>query len=431
MKLAKMSLVAALLLGTSVYAIDNVKVNGDVKLFYGTQSEDYNTFDTTDDGGLFEKDSSYADAGLRLGVTADLSEGISAGATFLAVSTLGLENNLVSGVWSGAHATSTSTGASFGPDVQVDDASWFADAWIAGTMGKTTAKVGRMTLESPLVFTETWSVDYNSFEAGVLINEDIPDTTLVGAWIGKSNGYADDESGSNIGNLASVGGKFNTFAKDGAYMAGITNNSIAPLTAQAWYYDLQSYSKAYWLQADLDMEGIIAGAQYTNIGYSTAGDKDNTAYAVKLGYAIPDTVTITAAYSSVDDDAAGNSDDSANGVVNFATNGQTAGSASSLYTEMWWWFNTVSLPGADSFAVTFEGTAAEVDLFLGLYSSDIQVAGGTTDEVDEITFTASKSFGPLDTSLALIHDMFDTDGAKPVGYVDALTTVQVYLTYNF
>jgi len=418
---------AALLLSTSAYAIDNVKVNGDVKLFYGTQSEDYNTFDTRDDGNLFDKESSYADAGLSLGITADLTEGVSAGVTVLAVSTLGLENNLVSGVWSGAHTT-TADGSTFG--VSVDDEMWVSDAWLAGTVGKTTGKIGRMTLETPLVFTETWSVDYNSFESMVLINEDIPDTTLVGAWIGKSNGYADD-TGPNIGSVTAAGGKFNTFAKDGAYMAGVTNNSWAPLTAQAWYYGLQSYSKAYWLQADLDMDGILAGAQYTDISYDTTGDKDNKAYAVMLGYAMKDVVTIKAAFSSVDDDAAGNSDDSANGVVNFATNGQSAGAASSLYTEYWWWFNTASLPGADTVALTFEGTAADIDLFLGLYTTDIEVGNLPKDTVSEVTVTASKSFGPLDTSIAIIYDDFDTDGIKGPGYVEDLTTFQLYLTYNF
>ena len=420
MRVAKMSVIAALLLGTGAYAIENVKVAGDAKLFYGTQSQDWNDMDL--DGGLFEQGSSYADAALTLCVTADLTENVSTGVSAIAVSTLGLENNLVSGVWSGAHEA---------PNGAVDDASWVSEAWLAGTLGKTTGKVGRQTLETPLVFTERWSVDYNSFEAAVLINEDIPSTTLVGAWIGKSNGFASDpDTGANLANLTSAGGKFNSFY-NGAYMAGVTNNSFEPLTAQAWYYDLQSYSKAYWLQADLDMDGVLAGAQYTNIGYSATGDKDNTAYAVMLGYAVKDVVTIKAAYSSVDDDAAGNSDDSANGVVNFATNGQVSGSASSLYTEMWWWFNTVSQPGADSYSLTFEGSVEDVDLFLGLYSSDIQVAGGTTDEVDEITFTASKSFGPLDTSVALIYDMFDTEDVKSANYVDNMTTFQLYLTYNF
>ncbi len=425
MKLIKMSLVAGLLLGANLYAIDNVKVNGDAKLLYGTQSEDLSG-NATDNGSLFEKDSSYADLALRVGMTADLSEGVSAGATFLAVSTLGLDNNLVSGVWSGAHQASNGA---------VDDAAWVSEAWLAGTAGKTTAKVGRQTLETPLVFTETWAADYNSFEAGVLINEDIPSTTLIGAYIGKSNGFASDpNTGANLASITSAGGKFNSFY-NGAYMLGATNNSFEPLTAQAWYYDLQSYAKAYWLQADLDMEGILAGVQYTDISYSATGDKDNTAYAAMLGYAMKDVVTVKLAYSSVDDDAAtsnngaGNTN-GANGVVNFATDGQGAGSASSLYTEMWWWFNTVSLPGADSLALTFEGTAADVDLFLGLYSSEIEVAG-SKDEVDEITFTASKSFGPLDTSIALIHDMFDTNGVKGADYVDDLTSVQLYLTYNF
>ena len=36
MKLGKLSLVAVLALGTSVYAIDNVKVNGEAKVLYQT-----------------------------------------------------------------------------------------------------------------------------------------------------------------------------------------------------------------------------------------------------------------------------------------------------------------------------------------------------------------------------------------------------------
>ncbi|MGZ5209128.1 MAG: hypothetical protein ACXWB0_08940, partial [Sulfuricurvum sp.] len=69
MKLVKMSLAAAVLLGASAFAIDNVKVSGDAKLFYGT--DDHSTY------GLFDKDSSYADTALRLGVTGDLLKGVS------------------------------------------------------------------------------------------------------------------------------------------------------------------------------------------------------------------------------------------------------------------------------------------------------------------------------------------------------------------
>lgn len=440
MKLAKMSMVAALLLGANAYAIDNVKVNGDAKLYYGTEDRSTDGVTTPD---MFDKDASYADVALRLGVTADLSEGISAGATYNAVSTLGLENNLVSGVWSGGHGASASQGANVTPanaEVQVDDKSWFSEAWIAGTAGKTTAKVGRQAIDTPLAFTETWSITNNTFEAAVLINQDIPDTTLVGAWIGKSNGIGEDtwNGTANLGNVTSVGGKFNTFATDGAYAAGLINNSFKPLTFQAWYYDVQSVAKAYWLQADIEcslVEGLMIGAQYVDIdlvdsgvnaalGVSGADYKNDTAYSVMLGYAVKDVVTVKAAYSSVDDEGT-------LGVANVATFGADSGSDSKLYTEMFWNRGNVSATGADSYAVTAEGTAAGIDLFAGYTFADIDVLGTANDrEVTEIALTAGKSFGPLDATAALIMDEVDYGVNSTEADTDA-TSLQVYLTYNF
>jgi imipenem/basic amino acid-specific outer membrane pore len=45
-----------------------------------------------------------------------------------------------------------------------------------------------MELDTPLAFSETWSIVPNTFEGAVVLNQDLPDTTLVGAWIGKGNG---------------------------------------------------------------------------------------------------------------------------------------------------------------------------------------------------------------------------------------------------
>ncbi|MBU0632644.1 hypothetical protein KKA17_08360 [bacterium] len=422
MKLAKMSLAAALLLGANVYALENVKVNGSASLFYGSDAVNTKGVSNAD---MFDKTASYADAGITLGATADLTTGVSAGATFQGVSTLGLENNLVSGVWSGAHTT-TANGSSYG--AQVEDASFFSEAWIAGTFGKTIAKVGRQAIDTPLAFTETWNITTNTFEGIVVVNEDIPDTQVVGAWIGTSNGTGDDANlGSNIGNVTSVSGKFNTFVTDGAYAVGVVNNSFAPLTAKAWYYDVTRVANAYWLQADLDMDGILAGAQYVNINSDATGAKDDTAYGLMLGYSMKDVGTLKVAYSSVDKEGT-------LGVANLATRGQSAGAASQLYTEMWWWYGTVSQTGADTIAVTAETTVSEVDLFLGYYTCDIAPTGitaGTNNKVDEIAFTASKSFGPLDSTVALIHDSFGYKGGTSTGDNEDLTSFQVYLTYNF
>ena len=180
MKLVKMSLLAATLIASSAFAIDNVKVSGDAKLFYHTDDAgDQDTLGagspsgTETSGKLFNKSYAIGQAAAKVGLTADLIEGVSTGVSITALSTLGLERQLVSGVWEATNGT--------------DDTFWFDEAWIAGTVGKTTGKIGRMQLDTPLVFSETWSIAANTFEAAVLINQDIPDTTLIGAYVGGSN----------------------------------------------------------------------------------------------------------------------------------------------------------------------------------------------------------------------------------------------------
>ena len=452
-----MSLVAALALTANMYAIDNVKVNGDVKVYYGTMDSSYNgsrqdiagnDIKTSD---MFDKEASYADAALHLGLTADLSEGVSAGISVTAVSTLGLENNLVSNTWSNSHAISSSDGASFvGQNVpvqelQLDDAMWIDEAWIAGTAFDTTAKLGRQALDTPLAFTETWGIDTNTFEAAVLINQSIPDTTIVATYIGKSNGLSDDQSTSD-GELSlsalgraqagyvAKGGKFNTFGTNGVYAAGIINNSFKPLTFQAWYYDMQSLAKAYWLQADIKcslVKGVLIGAQYANTdledgALGIANPKDTTMYSVMLGYEMKDVMTVKAAYSSVDDDGT-------LGMANTATGSvATLGGQSKMYTEMWWNYGAVSAVGADSYSVTVEATVGpEIDLLAGYYFADVDPKGANNGtEVTEFALTASKSFGPLDASVALINDSYDYD-VTARGSLDDATHLQVYLTYNF
>ena len=103
---------------------------------------------------------------------------VSAGLKGTILTTLGLENNLVSNVWGGAHTATTATGATYGGALggaKVENASWVNEAWVALSAGKSTAKLGRMELDTPLAFTETWTIEQNSFEAAVLINQDLPD----------------------------------------------------------------------------------------------------------------------------------------------------------------------------------------------------------------------------------------------------------------
>jgi len=433
MKFTKMSLVAALLIGSSAFAIENTKVSGSADLFYGT----------TDAGtkGLFDKDNAAADAALNLNVTTDLVKNdlvaISAGAGYTVLSTLGLENNLVSNVWGGAHTATVPTGASYGSALggaKVENANWMTEAWIAATAGKTTAKIGRMELDTPLVFTETWSIEKNTFEAAVVINQDIPDTTLVGAYVGNGNGTEAlgqnlhsnvNQLGLAIGAVVNQNGEFGTYATDGAYAAGIVNNSFKPLTVQAWYYDLTRLATAYWLQADLQcqkIKGLVAGAQYSaqelkdGNSLGVANTDASSVYAVMLGYEVKDMATIKLAYSSVDD----------KGVLT-AANTATASGQSKLYTEAWWNYGYVTQHDTDSFNVTVEGKAANVDLGLYYTYADQSAEAGDND-MTEVAVTAGKTFGPLDATLAYVYSDIKT---ATVGDDETQNIIQAYLTLNF
>lgn len=45
----------------------------------------------------------------------------------------------------------------------------------------------------------------------------------------------------------SQGGVFSKMGSDGTYLVGAINNSVKPLTAQGWYYEVPNTLNAYWL----------------------------------------------------------------------------------------------------------------------------------------------------------------------------------------
>ena len=426
-----MSLVAAMLVaGTSAFAIDNVKVSGDASIFYATQDGKLGYSGISGNDSLFDKDASAADAAFNLNVTADLVKNdlvsVSAGAGYTVLSTLGLENNLVSNVWGGAHTAEVGTGSNFGDvadlgGAKVKTANWFNEAWVAATAGKSTVKLGRMELDTPLVFTEKWSIEKNTFEAAVLLNQDIPDTTIVAAYVGRGNGTETlgEDATSNVhqlglayGPVVNGDGEFATFGTDGAYAAGVINNSWKPLTAQAWYFQVTSLATAYWLQADLNIEGIVAGGQYTSVKLN--GANSTGTYALMAGYEMKDTFTAKVAYSQTKDEAGLH-----------GANVATSTGASKLYTEAWWNYGYVTRQDTSAYNVTVE-TPANGVADLAVYYTNASVDSADNSDLSEVTVTAGKKFGPLDATLAYVY----TD-AEDQNDGDAYNSIQVYLTLNF
>ncbi|MCK9373199.1 MAG: hypothetical protein M0P91_08370 [Sulfuricurvum sp.] len=338
MKMVKMSLIAVMALGSSVFAVDNVKMNGDAKLWYQT-SEFSGPAAGTGAGSqseqtFFNKDAnSVAEVKLSVGATADLMKNLSVGVKGTALSTLGLENNLVGAI---PAAKFDNSGASVA--TQLDDQSWVEEAYLAYTMDKTTAKVGRQALNTPLAFSEDWNIVSNTFEAAVLLNNDLPNTTLVGAWVGKHNGVGLLAPAGRNSTVAH-GGKFSTFGTDGAYAFAAVNSSLPNTTVQVWYYNVPSIADAYWLQADTKiMDTINVGVQYAGMipklsqgtvvaaGYPAGAEnldavkKDSNVLAIKAAMDLSG-FNVYAAYSTVSSGTLGFS--------NVAT-----GDKSSVYTSL-------------------------------------------------------------------------------------------------
>ena len=445
MKFTKMSLVAALLIGSSAFAIDNVKVSGDAKLYYSTDDATSSpAHAATTQDSLFSAATSAGQAALGLGITADLTKNVSAGVHTTVLSTLGLQGQLVNNVWEGTNG--------------LTDSFIIDEAWIAGTVGNTTGKIGRMKLDTPLVFSETWSIVENTFEAAVIINTDVPDTTLVAAYVGGSNGENDVNGHAitppvgtktdlvGIANRVQSTSNESTFSQfyNGAYAVGAINNSFKPLTAQAWYYDAPQYVDAFWLQADLDAtdlgaKGLTVGAQYTKINYNKSAnlvitaDSDNDAYAFKIGYEMKDLVAVSVAYSQTGKETkSGLGLGAAQNLATLRNNAQTK-----LYTEAWWNYGYVTRADTAAWNVTVKGNAAGVDLAAFYTQTDSDKNGGTADRPDmkEFTLTAGKDFGPLNATVAYIYtnadDQNDNTPLDGIQNGEDYNTVQVYLTYNF
>jgi hypothetical protein len=269
MKLGKLSLVAVMALGTSAFAVDNIKVNGEAKLWY--QTSEYSgpaaVAGGTNTQDFFDKTTnSMAEAKLSVGGSADLAQNISLNVKMTAISTLGLENNLVGAIPAAKYNNDGTSAAN-----QLNDQSWMEVANIKYATKEFDVAAGRMALNTPLCFSENWNVVDNTFEAAVA-HAYVGDTILAAAWVGKHNGVGLlQTSGSAAthggrGSTVAYGGDFHTFGTNGAYAAAAINKSVPNTTLQAWYYNVPNIADAYWLQADTKVAGMVdLGIQYAGM----------------------------------------------------------------------------------------------------------------------------------------------------------------------
>jgi len=424
MKLGKLSLVAVMAMGVSAYAIDNVKVSGEAKLWYQTfETEGTATAATTNGKDFFDYDTnSMANIKLSVGATADLLQNLSAGVKVSALTTLGLENNLVGDV---STTKFDALGNSVGAD-KLNDQSWVEELYLAYTAGKTTAKVGRQRLDTPLAFSENWNVVDNTFEAAVLLNNDLPDTTLVGAWVGKHNGVGllQTVPATQIGRNTTMAynGEFSTFGTDGAYAVAAINKSLPNTTLQAWYYNVGQIADAYWLQADTKVLGMVnLGAQFAGMNPDSAlgggnADRSTEMFALKASADVVG-VNVYGAYSSVNEGTLG--------FANVATGDKTM-----MYTglaSVYFDGEIVSAPDTDAWKLGASTKMVPGFTFAASYGeAETGNNGGTLGAISGLStlnsdyaawdVVANTKVGPVD--LTAIYTEFERENATGVKTLD-------------
>ncbi|MFT5874864.1 MAG: imipenem/basic amino acid-specific outer membrane pore [Clostridium sp.] len=179
---------------------------------------------------------------------------------------------------------------------------------------KTVFKVGRQKLNTPLAGADDARMVPNLFEAYVMQNQDIANTTIVLAHVTKmaagsfSNAYNGGIVGATggytavAGNTAKYQGEFTNMGEwavgestSGVSTLGVTykNNN---LKLQAWDYYAHDILNAVYLQADVKWKCVLsdavkpfAAAQYINesdIGNSYAGKVDSDFIGAKFGASI-------------------------------------------------------------------------------------------------------------------------------------------------
>ncbi len=265
MKKIVLSLVAVSMLATTgSFAADDLagafkegKASGQIRAFYINRAYDFKGGATSD----FTRDGLAL--GGKLGFETAPLYGVSAGAVFYTTNKLDDES---------VEAKKNDKTLFDGND---DSFSYLGQAYLQGKFGNTTLKVGRQQLDTPLAGSDDARMLPNLFEAAVVINNDIKDTTLIGAYVSKiaygtfANAYSGGELAlvSGYGNRTDYkNGYFQNMGKaalgdnaknSGVVAAAVVYKGIPNLTVQVWDYYAEEILNAIYAQADYSWKCLL------------------------------------------------------------------------------------------------------------------------------------------------------------------------------
>lgn len=413
MKKTILSLAAASLVASSAMAADKgieFKTTGQAVVYYNTLGND-----SVD---MFDKDSkkTKANYAIQINNDADLGNGFGLGSQLSYLGTAGLEKNLVGDVMQSNGTVSDAddkSKAGYASEI------YLSKLFITKKVANTTVKMGRQELPkslSPFAFSEGWNVFKNTFDAVVVINSDIPKTTLVGAYVSKTSGNGFGNDMSTMTDLAGHSDKDKTgLAKTGAYMITALNTSLPMTTLTGSYYQLRGVAgeavHALWVDAKVAGKslpmGLKVGIQAGTVDPSAIDTYEaTTAFGVKVGAKPMKNLTVCGAFSTVSEGT-------------LAIDNQGTGVKTPLYTQMVGNQDAIKLDNS-----TLMGKAA---YSLGKAGQVIAQASYTSADADNAEFDLiyKRKVSGIDLLTAYVYS--ETEGEKD----GANNIVRVVARYAF
>ena len=180
--------VATMALSTTASALEDIKVSGQAKLWYETQDAGSYTElgGEKADKSFFDTRSSTGEVVFKLGMTGKQGN-VGFGTTMYQSSTMGLEGTVVSGTrtsnfWNQPGENGNIKKINSNP-------AYVGEAYITAPIaGNNLLKFGKQEIDTPMAFTERWNATPNTFNAAVLVNKSLKNTTLIAAYVGQGNG---------------------------------------------------------------------------------------------------------------------------------------------------------------------------------------------------------------------------------------------------
>jgi hypothetical protein len=411
---------ATMALSTTASALEDIKVSGQAKLWYETQNADKMGAAVSSDRSLFNKKDASGEVAFKLGMTGKQGD-VGFGATIYHGTTMGLENDVVSGVRTDANELSGSAG----------DDTYFGELYITAPVAPDTVlKFGKQELDTPLAFTERWNAMPNTFNAAVAINSSVENLTLIAAYVGQGNTAAEsswkanDDFESYYGTAYALAGLYKQDNFNANLWLYQINHVLGAVNGTGLRFTGGVKVNAAWFDAGMKLGDSNVKAILAHVGHDGTGGDDTFAAALSADVKISD-ITLFGAASYV------NEGDIA--VANTATGfKKTMLPTQGIYTDGLY----VAQPGSTAVKVSAATKLGDTALSLNAVHNmnsgeDGEVMGvsgfqAQTLETTEIYATVKQKVGAFDLMGIVMHRMMDddaTDDAVGGQYVRIVASV--------